>query len=451
VTTIQAVVAVVAALAVGVAAGRLMGSRWVLLLAPVVFALVFELVRIRVDGPTVDAIRLDVYGALVLLAGRGVDAVVMLLPMVVGAGVGLLLLRRSAEPEARGGWPGRILLGVGAVLVVVLLVGLIRPASTEPIAEDGSVAELVDVRIGGHDQSIMIRGDSAQAPVLLFLEGGPGGTGIGRIRNSGEALERDFVVAVWDQRGAGKSYDQLEPTSTLTVEQVVADTLAVTDYLRERFERQKIYLVGSSWGTTLGVLAVQQAPQKYHAYVGTGQMVDQFATDELMYAESLDDAEARGDDAAVQRLHDIGPPPYQETLNYTEALASNPTWTDFEHGQDYNPASEYPASLFVAEYSLIEQMRGMAAIAETFNVLYPQLRETDFRAQVPRLQVPVFVVQGEHEATGRSVLARDWFQQLSAPSKEYVVFDRSGHTPPYDEPGRFADYMKAVADQVEPP
>lgn len=449
VTTVQAVVAVFAALAVGLAAGRLMGSRWVLLLAPAVFALVFELVRLRVDGPTVDAIRLDVYGVLVLVAGRGVDAVLMVLPMVVGAGVGLLVFRRRAEPEARGGWPGRILLGVGAVLVVALVAGLLRPASTEPIAADGSVAELVDVRIGGHDQSIMIRGDSAQAPVLLFLEGGPGGTAIGRIRNSGEALERDFVVAVWDQRGAGKSYDELEPTSTLTVEQMVADTLEVTDYLRERFDQPKIYLVGSSWGTTLGVLAVQQAPEKYHAYVGTGQMVDQFATDQLMYAESLDDAQARGDDAAVQRLQDIGPPPYEETLNYTEALASNPEWVDFEHGEDYNPASEYPASLFVAEYSLIEQLRSMAAIAETFHVLYPQLRDTDFRMQVPRLEVPVFVVQGEHEAAGRSVLAREWFDQLSAPSKEYVVFDRSGHTPPYDEPGRFAAYMNAVADQVD--
>jgi proline iminopeptidase len=74
----------------------------------------------------------------------------------------------------------------------------------------------------------------------------------------------------------------------------------------------------------------------------------------------------------------------------------------------------------------------------------------DFRTQVPRLDVPVFVVQGEYEASGRSTLAREWFQQLSAPTKEYVAFDRSGHTPPYDEPGRFADYMRAVADQVEP-
>ena len=115
----------------------------------------------------------------------------------------------------------------------------------------------------------------------------PGGTGIGRIRNSGEDLEQGFVVATWDQRGTGKSYDALDPTDTLTVEQMVADTLEVTNYLRDRFDEEKIYLVGSSWGTTIGVLAVQRSPELFHAYVGTGQMVDQFETDGLMYAESL--------------------------------------------------------------------------------------------------------------------------------------------------------------------
>jgi proline iminopeptidase len=157
-------------------------------------------------------------------------------------------------------------LAISTLAVVALVAGILRPASTEAIlGEDGqpvagSIAELVDVRIGGHDQAIMLRGVSMQAPVLLFLEGGPGGTALGRIRNAGEDLEQDFVVATWDQRGTGKSYDALEPRSTLTVEQMVDDTLAVASYLRDRFDEQKIYLVGSSWGTIIGTLAVQRSP-----------------------------------------------------------------------------------------------------------------------------------------------------------------------------------------------
>jgi len=450
VTTGEAVVTMLAGLGVGFGAGRSTGSRWAFLITPATFAICFELIRLRVDGPTVDGIRLDgIYGAIMLIAGRGVDAVLVLVPIMVGVGYGLVTFRRSIGSVSRNPWPGRVLLGAATVAIVLLLAALLRPASTEQIGGAGSVAELVEVPVGGHDQSILIRGASTEAPVVLFLEGGPGGTGIGRIRNAGEALEQDFVVAVWDQRGTGKSYDELDPTASLTVEQLVDDAIAVTDYLRERFNQSKIYLVGSSWGTTLGVLAVQREPDKFHAYVGTGQMVDQFETDKLMYAESITDAEARGDDDAAQELRALGPPPYDDTLDYPLALSSNPKWMDFQHGDDYNRAAEYPASLFVGEYSLIEQLRGMGAIAETFNVIYPQLRNTDFRVQVPKLEVPVFVVSGEYEASGRSTLAREWFDGLSAPTKEYVVFDHSGHTPPYDEPGRFADYMRGVRDQVE--
>jgi len=458
-TTAEALIAVASALLVGFATGWLMRTRWATLVAPATFMLVFELARMRVDGPTLDGIRLDgIYGVLMLVAGRGIDGLLMLLPMVVGVIYGVALVRRlhgPADTLHRRHVVRRGLLALATLAVVALVAGLMRPASSEPILDadgqplEGSISELVDVRIGGHDQAIMLRGVSAEAPVLLYLEGGPGGTGIGRIRNSGEDLEQDFVVATWDQRGTGKSYDALEPSSTLTLDQMVDDTLEVTNYLRERFDEQKIYVVGSSWGTTIGVLAVQRSPELFHAYVGTGQMVDQFETDKLMYAESLADAVARGDDDTAEALRALGEPPYDDTLDYPIAIASNPKWMDFEHGADYDAAAEYPASLFVAEYTLIEQLRGMGAIAETFNVLYPQLEDTDFRIQVPSLEVPVYLVEGRYEAAGRETLARQWFELLSAPSKQYVVFQSSGHTPPFDEPGHFAELMRDIQDAVE--
>ncbi len=453
VTSTQAVLAVLLAVAAGALGGWRMRSRWALLVTPVAFALVFEVARMRVDGPTVDGIRLDgVYGVIALVAGRGVDALLMVVPMVVGAAWGAMLARRRrGKVVARRRVTVRgVALGAATAGVLVLVAGLVRPASTAPVVDaagapvPGSIAELVEVPAGGHDQAVMLRGVSEDAPVLLYLEGGPGGTGIGRIRGAGTDLERSFVVATWDQRGAGKSYDALEPTSTLTVEQVVEDTLAVTDYLRTRFGEEKIYLVGSSWGTVVGTLAVQRSPERFHAYVGTGQMVDPFETDRLMYAESISDALARGDEATAESLREQGPPPYENTLDYPPAIASDPKWLDFEHGSDYEPASEYPASLFVPEYTLIEQLRGMAAIAETYAVLYPQLAGTDFRTQVPRLDVPVHLVEGRYEAAGRERLARQWFDTLSAPTKRYVRFPHSGHTPPFDEPGRFADLMEEV-------
>ena len=173
-------------------------------------------------------------------------------------------------------------------------------------------------------------------------------------------------------------------------------------------------------------------------------MVDPFETDQLMYAESLKDAKSRGDASTVKALENLGAPPYTSTLDYPVAIASNPKLRNFQHGRDYNTASEYPASLFVGEYTLLEQLRGMAAIAETFNVLYPQLSSTDFRADVTTLSVPVYIVEGRHEAAGRETLAREWYGLLTAPSKNYIEFADSGHTPPFDEPGHFAEFMSDI-------
>ena len=462
----QSLAALVLGVGVGVLTGWLMASRWAALLAPATVGAAFEIGRIRAVGPTVDAIRLDgFYGVLALVVGRGFDVLVIGLPMVVAAFWGAALARRNSRDEATGPGDGlpvaargsafwRAARGTSLMLATVIVVGLgaalARPARTAPILDaggapvPGSIAELTTVRIGGHDQSIMLRGHDVDAPVLLFLEGGPGGTALGSMRYAGQQLEEHFMVATWDQRGTGKSASALEPLDTLTVAQAVADTIEVTDYLRARFDEKRIYLLGSSWGTTLGTLAVQARPDLFHAYIGSGQMVDQQETDKLMYAESVAYAERVGDSEFAERLRAIGPPPYTDMLAYPVAIASNPEWHDFEYGPDHDARSTYPANLLVEEYTLTEKVRSAAALIDTFALMYPQLQDVDFRRDVPRLDVPVFIIEGEHEAPGRAVLAIDWFEQLSAPSKELVTFESSGHTPHLHEPGRFANYLADV-------
>lgn len=444
----------------GVLAGRLVG-RGAVLLAPVSFALVFELVRIGTDGPTVDRPVLGtIYAALALLVGRGFDGLVMLLPMVVGALWGAALRRRAltpttaAPPRGVGVVVRRIMLGLATTAVLLLVVALVRPSSTAPVVGPdgaplaGSIAELVTVPIGGVEQSIMLRGASADAPVLLFLEGGPGGTAVGSMRAAGEPLEQTFVVATWDQRGTGRSASALEDAAAITVEQSVLDTIEVTDYLRARFDEQRIYVVGSSWGSTLGVLAAQRRPDLFAAYVGCGQMVDQAETDRRMYAESVAYAQRVGDTGFAAQLAEIGPPPYANLLDYPVAISSNPEWHEFDHGDDWSPRSTYPMNLFVPEFTLTEQMRAGAGLVDTFATLYPQLQSVDFRTDVTSLEVPVYVVLGAHEADGRSSLVREWLPTLRAPSVTLVEFDRSGHVPHLDEPGRFAELMTRVLDET---
>jgi pimeloyl-ACP methyl ester carboxylesterase len=440
---------------VGVVTGLVLRSRWALLLGPAAFMTVFELARMGTAGPMVDGIHLgSTYGLVAFALGRGLHAVLALVPMVLGALLGAAAARRlnGAQP-VRGGWSksglwtrrtGIALLGVG---LLALTVALIRPAGTEPIlAADGepgsgSVAELTRVTVGGHDLAMMIRGDNIANPVLLFLAGGPGGTEIGAMRRHGQLLEENFTVATFDQRGTGKSVDSLEPTATLTLDRAVSDAVEVTNYLRQRFGQDKIYVVGNSWGTILGVLAVQQHPELYRAFIGTGQMVSPRETDRIFYADTLAWARRTGDTALVDTLTASGPPPYADILDYEPAL----TRIDAVHPYDHTPNAEgaggFTENLFVGEYGLMEQVHNLPAWLDVFAVLYPQLQNIDFRTQAPQLGVPVYLVQGRHELPGRATLANEWFQLLKAPTKQLIVLDTAGHRSLFERPDLFNQVM----------
>ena len=452
VTTPQALVSMIVALVIGVGTGLVMGTRWSILVTPAVFVGVFELARLGVDGPTVDGIHLSsTYGIIAFVLGRGVHTLLVLVPMVVGCLYGHTLAACLGNDTAGAlGIATWFLTGAATLGLVALAVFIARPASTAPIVGPdgeplpGSIAELIEVRIGGHDQSLMIRGRSVDSPVLLYLAGGPGGTDLGAVRGD-VTLEQDFVVATWDQRGTGKSYDALDPVETLTLEQMVADTIDVTNYLRNRFDEEKIYLVGQSWGSTLGVLAVQAHPQLYHAFVGVGQMVSQRETDILFYEDTLQWADETGRDALAATLRENGPPPYETLLDYEPAIAHEHDWNQYP---ELDMSNEMPAILFVPEYTWMDRINAFRGFLDSFSVLYPQLQTIDFQQDVPRLEVPFYMVLGEHEARGRAVLAKEWFEMVDAPSKEKIILEHSGHRPNFDEPAAFASLMSRVLEET---
>jgi proline iminopeptidase len=448
-TPLQVAVTVVALLLVGVACGLVSGTRWAMPSGLGTYLLAFELGRIGTQGATVDAIHLtSTFGVFAFVAGRLAHGLVVLPPLLLGIGAGVWLAHRWGHPTAAcPRRAGKTIIVLTAVVVLVLTVALVRPGTTAPIlAADGnpapdSIAELVTVEIGGVDQVLMIRGRSVDGPVLLHLAGGPGGTDLGAMRADAR-LESDFVVVTWDQRGTGKSYaTSIDPVEDLTLDQAVADTLAVTEYLRERFARDRIYLTANSWGSIPGVLAVQQRPALFHAYVGTGQMVDNRATDRMFYEDALSWAEATGNDGLAERIRAAGPPPYEDLLDYEYTVSYEHEWNAYP---GVAQLWEMPFNTFVPENSLLDRINALRGMFDVNYFVYPQLQDHDFRRDVPRLDVPVYLVLGAHEARGRAVLAEDWFEQLQAPVKELVVFDRSGHRPSFEQPAEFAALLRRV-------
>ena len=465
-TTGEAIWSIVISLVVGGIAGLVMHSRWAIAVAPVVFVAVFELVRVGTDGPTVDGVETGFLGLVAFVTGRGFHALLSLFPLAFGAVLGAGAARSLAAAPAVATQPGRpwgryirrgaaTVAGLGLIAFVALLA---RPANTDPIVGadgdeiPGSIAELTTVDVNGHDLHLMIRGHSVDNPVLLFLAGGPGGTELGAMRRHLPELEEHVTVVTWDQRGAGKSYDELDPTDTLTLDGAVDDTIIVTNYLRDRFGQDQIYLAGQSWGTTLGVLAVQERPELYTAYIGTGQMVSQLATDTIYYNDAIAWARANGDDGLVDDLEATGPPPYESTLDLATLITSRePDLYPYDHSPNSEGEAQMSENLIVEEYTLIDQVHALRAAMDTFHFLYPQLQDIDFRETATDFEVPMFFVQGAHEAGGRAVVFDDWYPMVNAPIKDLEILDTSGHRPLWEQPDEFVDYMvDTVLERTEP-
>lgn len=461
-TSSAAIWSIGTSLAVGTAAGLVLRSRWAMLLAPAAFVAAFELVRLRVDGPMVDGIHASFYGAIAAVTGRGFHALLTLLPMALGAAIGAGVARsRAGEPNPASRRPARVLRRTGAVVVGVALValtaGLARPATTAAITTvdgepvPGSVAELTTVHLGGHDLGLMIRGASTDNPVLLFLAGGPGGSELGAMRRHLSELEDHFTVVTWDQRGSGTSYAELDPADTVTLDGYVSDTIALTNHLRDRFDTDAVYLLGQSWGTTLGVLAVQAEPELYRAFIGTGQMVSQRATDQIFYDDTLAWASRTGNDGLVEQLEAAGPPPYAAMFPYETALSHEMDVYPYDHSGNSEGAGQMSENLLVEEYALIDQVHVVGSFMDTFAALYPQLQGIDFRQSATDFEIPMYFVQGAHEARGRAQLFEQWYATVSAPTKDVAVLDTSGHRPLWEQPDEFVDYLVGtVLPQTSP-
>lgn len=456
----QALFVIASSLIVGLIAGLVMQSRWAMLLAPAAYIVAVELARLNAVGPTVDMVRLDnTFSILAFLLGRGFHGLVALLPILLGVTLGIQWTRRPgdavrSESRARKAarWAPAAVLGL---LVSALVLLIARPASTPPILGTdgrplpGSIAELTTIKVNGRDHALMIRGYDVNKPILLYLSGGPGQSSLPWPRVLFDGLSRSFVLVGWDQRGAGKSYTALDPSDTLTLDQTIADTIEVTEYLRERFDEEKIYLLGESWGTTLGVLAAQQRPELYHALIGSGQMVSQRETDRRLYYDLLDFAEQSGDEALADKLLAYGEPPYQDLYAYIFVMGYyDKLYKPYTPPQAYLDKAELanlgPWNVLGSEYNFVEKINVFRGFLDTAAILYPQLQELDFRRDVPRLEVPLYIMDGAAELSARRDLALEWFNGVEAPIKRIFTFENAAHAPAFEHFESFTQIMNEI-------
>jgi pimeloyl-ACP methyl ester carboxylesterase len=310
--------------------------------------------------------------------------------------------------------------------------------STPTLNGENAVARLEKVRIGEVDQWLLIRGENTSNPVLLLLHGGPGAAQIGFNRDYQKELEKHFIVVNWDQRGAGLSFSKSIPKDSMSVNQFLNDAIEVTVYLKTLFQKEKIYLIGHSWGSILGMLAIHKHPEHFHHYFGVSQVVSMRAAEELSYELILGEAKARNKPKAVTELTNIGKPPWSSLRHdkvhqkYVESFGGGISY-------DGKLTNEFIKKLLKSkEYTFLDVVNHLKGQLFSMKAMLVELRNLDLKDVIHDVEVPVTIIMGKHDLMVPHAPTQQFFEQLHAPSKEWLIFEDSAHSPNYEELEKFS-------------
>lgn len=330
-------------------------------------------------------------------------------------------------------------------------------ADARRIVTPHGIERLETAKIGGIDQFVSIRGADTRNPALLVIHGGPGYVSLPMSWWFARGWEEYFTVVEWDQRGAGKTYLLNNPGAvapTLTLARMAGDAEEMADWVRTRLGKKKIFVLGHSFGSYLGLELASHYPDWLHAYIGVGQLTDGPESERRGWAFALDAARAAHNAKAVRELESIAPyfpPGHPASL---AAIYLQRKWLDFYGGvMAGRPGNDAESDLakLSPDYSDREIARIWEGNEFSERALLPQVLAADLTG-VRHLDCPLIIFAGRHDFNVNSAVAADWFARVKAPSKEFVWFENSAHLPMTEEPGKFlvslVRYVRPIAERA---
>ncbi|MFW5792958.1 MAG: alpha/beta hydrolase [Bacteroidota bacterium] len=347
----------------------------------------------------------------------------------------------------------------GAILIVGILAiilwakspgksDLIKDARGETI--EGSISEIITINLGGLDQYLIIRGVDKTKPVMLFLHGGPGSPEAAFMKHFNRDIENDYVMVYWEQRGAGKSFSKNIPPESMTLEQMISDTQELSEYLIKRFNQEKLFLMGHSWGSFLGILTAYKHPELYYAYYGIGQVADQYQAEKVSFEWVKEQAKLKNDQSAISTL---------SKLSFPDSTATVKEWIDFlmverryvskfGGGVTREITGMWPLVkivLYSPEYTFREKLNFMNSSMFCLENLWMEVINTNLFNHIDSMQIPVYIFNGINDYQTSYTVAKDFFDQMDAPVKEFFTFENSAHSPCMEEVDKFNSIVKEKA------
>jgi proline iminopeptidase len=350
----------------------------------------------------------------------------------------------------------------GAVFALLSLVGCIAQAGEKTtysraevasiiregrkIVSPNGVEEMLEIPVGGTKQWISVRGRDRDNPVLLLIHGGPASPEMPVSWFFENGWEDYFTVVQWDQRGAGKSYNANDPKlvePTLSIARIAADAAEVVQYLRDRYHKDKVFVLGHSWGSVIGVTLAHEHPELLYAYIGTGQMINGVENERMGYANTVKSAEAAGNSAAAIELKSLAPYPSANGTVSLDHLSKERKWSVALGGLGYGRTSfAWYGNLFEfsPEYKAVDIAAVDKGSALSLGRLLPELVRFDISTTTD-FRCPILLIEGRRDNTTPSDIAAAWLEKVHAPGKKLVWLENSAHMTMLEEPGRFLVHL----------
>ncbi len=345
-----------------------------------------------------------------------------------------------------------IIIGI-LLLIILAATGFLfarSPGNPAPILDSsgkpspGSISEKIFIDVNGTRQGMVIKGKDLSNPVLLYIHGGIPDYFLTAQYPTG--MEDYFTVVWWEMLGQGISFDPSISKETMTTGQLVSDVIAVTNYLCDRFDRKKIFLMGHSGGTFYGLQAAAQAPELYHAYIAVAQISNQLESEKSAYTYMLDEFEKQGNTKMVAELEKAAVTdqtiPLPASYTAVRDTGMHRLGIGTMHGMDSILTGLLIPSFLFREYTVGEKIglwRGKISFGST---TFNQQLSTDLNTVVTEVTVPVYFFHGIFDYTVNYELAKRYFDRLEAPVKGFYTFMNSAHSPMFEEPDRMGEIIK---------
>ena len=309
------------------------------------------------------------------------------------------------------------------------------------------------ILLGGVKQRIHYVTEDPERPVLLFLHGGPGVCNRHDIMTHHLDLLDTFTIVTWDQRGTGGSYFGV-PDDTLTIGRLTEDARELVDWCCGTFHKDKVFVIGGSWGSELGVWLIHRYPERVAALFGFGQVVDIAKNESISYDFTMQCAREAGDEKAVRDLEKVGPPVggqykggYGGMMVQRRLLMKYGGYSRQEGKESYLKAFVLPM-LRSHEYGLRDLIGLVLGHKNVLKKMWAEVGATCFPETCTRFDTRIYILDGRLDKNTPSELVEGWYDMIEAPDKELVWFENSGHNPMGDEPEAFKKKLREIALRV---